>query len=111
MFFAASNGASTSGARAGAEAAAQVGLLDERAEGVDERASVVDGHDQAGLAVADDLGDAGDGGRHQRQFGGAGLGQHHREAVAPGRQAEDVGAGGRARSARGLFGVMVRGAR
>ena len=54
-----------------------------------------------------DLGNAGHGGRHERQPGGAGLGQHHGQAVAPRRQAEDVGLGGRARPGPGCSGASL----
>ena len=55
-------------------------------------ARVADGHEQAGLAVADDLADRADVRRHERQPDRAGLGQHHRQAVAERREAEHVGA-------------------
>ena len=49
-------------------------------------------HEDAGVAVTHDLADRPDVRRHEREADRTCLGQHHRQAVAQRRQAEDVGA-------------------
>ena len=71
--------------------AAQRLVGDQTTERSGERVDVAGRHQLAGLALPHDLVDRADVRRQQREPGRSSLGEHHRQAVAEGRQGEHVG--------------------